>query len=125
MRAFDWRRLWLALAGLIGASGVALAAASAHLARGAEPDLDLAAHFMLFHAPALLAIAALTRWGARWMNVAAGLLAFGTICFAGGLALIVWVGRGFAPLVPIGGTALILGWLALAASAVTLRGPVP
>ncbi len=125
MLAFDWRRLWLAIAGLIGAAGVGLAAASAHLAQGAEPDLDLAARFLLFHAPALLAIAALTRWGARWLNFAAALLAAGAICFSGGLVLIVWVGHGFAPLVPVGGTVLILGWLAVVAAAISQRGPVP
>ena len=113
------RRLWQGLAGLLGAAGVALAAASAHLAASAQaPNLQLASGFLVFHALALLGVAALSHAGARWLAVAGALLAFGSICFSGGLVLVTIAGQGLAPLVPVGGTALILGWIALAVSAV-------
>jgi uncharacterized membrane protein YgdD (TMEM256/DUF423 family) len=44
--------IFIALAGLMGAAGIALAAASAHAAPGA--GLDSAASMQLFHAAALV-----------------------------------------------------------------------
>jgi uncharacterized membrane protein YgdD (TMEM256/DUF423 family) len=119
----DGRRLWLGTAALVGAAAVALAAASAHLAdAGGRPDVDLASRFLLFHALALMGVAALARPGARWLHVAATLFVAGSLCFAGGLCLAALVDRAFVPLVPVGGTLLILGWLALLAAAIARRG---
>ena len=119
----DRWRIWLAAAGIGGAASVALAAASAHLAAsGAQPDVDLAARFLMFHALALLGIAALSRQNAgRWLPIAALLFIAGSVCFSGGLCLIALVDHVFAPLIPVGGTILIMGWLALAVAAFTLR----
>ena len=73
------RRLWQGLAGLLGAAGVALAAASAHLAASAQaPNLQLASGFLVFHALALLGVAALSHAGVRWLAVAGALFAFGS-----------------------------------------------
>ena len=96
-------RIWLVLAGVAGASGVALAAAAAH---GAFPAPDLAARaaeFLLVHAPALIAAAWLAdrRGGALPQIAGAGFL-LGLLLFSGTLALIV-------------------GWIALAASALPRR----
>ena len=119
----DGRRLWLGAAALAGAGAVMLAASSAHLAdAGARPDVDLASRFLLFHALALMGIAALIRPGARWLHVAGTLFVAGSLCFAGGLCLAALVDRGFVPLVPVGGTLLILGWLALFVAALARRG---
>jgi uncharacterized membrane protein YgdD (TMEM256/DUF423 family) len=121
--AIDGRRLWLGAAGLAGAAAVILAASAAHRADGgARPDVDLASRFLLFHALALLGIAALVRPGARWLHLAGGLFVLGSICFAGGLCLAALVDHAFVPLVPVGGTLLILGWLALVAAAISRRG---
>ena len=46
-------RILVILAGLMGAAGVMLAAASAHLAH--EGQLEAASSMLLFHAPAVLA----------------------------------------------------------------------
>jgi uncharacterized membrane protein YgdD (TMEM256/DUF423 family) len=121
--AIDGRRLWLGAAGLAGTVGVMLAASAAHLAdSAARPDIDLAARFLLFHALALLGIAALIRTGARWLHAAGGLFVLGSACFAGGLCLTALVDHRLVPLVPVGGTLLILGWLALVAAAISRRG---
>jgi len=48
-------QIFVLLAGLMGAAGVALAAASADAAPGA--GLDSAGYFLLFHAPAIVALA--------------------------------------------------------------------
>jgi len=121
--AIDGRRFWLAVAGLAGASAVTLAASAAHLTdAAARPDIDLAARFLLLHALALLGIAALARPGARWLHLAGGLFVAGSAAFCGGLGLTALVDRDFVPLVPVGGTLLILGWLALVAAGLSRRG---
>jgi len=108
----------------MGAAGVALAAAAAHLAAsGQAPNLQLASGFLIFHALALLGVAALTRATERWLRIAGALFSLGSLCFSGGLALVAAIGQGVAPLVPVGGTALILGWIALSVSAVFDRPP--
>ena len=118
MSPFGWRRVWQGAAGLLGAGGVALAAASAHgMADSAAHNVDLAARFLLIHALALLAVAALTRGHERWLRVAGALFVLGSVCFCGGLVLAALVAHGFAPIIPIGGTTLILGWIVLAVSA--------
>ncbi len=112
-------RLILALAALAGASGVAASAAAAH---GAGTDsLKTAAQFLLFHAPAILALiglggAGLThRLGTR---LAALLLLAGLALFSGDLALRALYARPLFPMAaPIGGTALMAGWLAAALAA--------
>jgi len=114
MTESDRRRLWLGAAGLFGAVGVALAALGAH-GEGvfAVPSIAIASRFFLIHALALLGVAALTRPGARWLTVAGALFAAGGLAFAGGLCVATLVGGWAKPLVPIGGTALIAGWIAL------------
>lgn len=115
------QRFLILAAGLLGAAGVALLAVSAHV--GGE-NLRTAASFMLFHAPALLAIG-LAGYG-RVMPVAgpvAGLVLFaGVVLFASDLTLRDLVGeRLFAMAAPTGGTLTMIGWLGVAAAA--LRRP--
>ncbi|HEY1722467.1 MAG TPA: DUF423 domain-containing protein [Magnetospirillaceae bacterium] len=120
----DRRRLWLAAAGIGGAASVILAAASAHLAAsGAQPNIDLASRFLMFHALALIGIATLTRaYDGRWLTFAGSLFIIGTLCFSGGLCLAALVDHALVPLVPVGGTILILGWIALIVAGFTIRG---
>lgn len=112
-------RLILALAALAGGLGVAASAAAAHGA-GTE-SLKTAAQFLLFHAPAILALTALG--GAGLTNrlatrAAAALLLVGLALFSGDLALRALAGRPlFAMAAPSGGVALMLGWLAAAVAA--------
>lgn len=115
-------RLWVSLAGLSGAAGVALAATAAHGALADAALVERAALFLLLHAPALVAVAWLAdRRGGVWPQLAGlGFLA-GEALFCGTLAA---RGAGFSVpsgLAPAGGIAFILGWLALAGSALPRR----
>jgi uncharacterized membrane protein YgdD (TMEM256/DUF423 family) len=110
----------LALAGLMGAGGIVLAAAGAHLAPGA--GLDSAAYMLLFHAAAVLGGAALIQQGALWRPLGIIVLAawmLGSILFSGDIALRAVTGYRLFPMAaPSGGFILIAAWLALAAAAV-------
>ena len=113
MRASGIDRALVALACLAGLLGVALSAAAAHIP-GAD-SLKTAAQFLLFHAPAILALiglgaAGLTRPGLA--RVAAGLLVLGLILFCGDLAVRTWLLHPLFPMAaPTGGFALMGGWL--------------
>lgn len=110
----------LVLAGLMGASGVILAAAGAHAAPNA--GLDSAAYMLLFHAVAIVGGAALTQQGLLWRPLMVAVLAawfIGGALFAGDIALRAFAGhRLFAMAAPTGGIILIAAWFALAAAAI-------
>ena len=112
------RRLILALAGLIGAMGVAAAAASSH---GDSRNLGAIAAIGLAHGPALLALGLAGR--GRVAAIAAGLLAAGTIIFAGDLGMREWLGHSLFPgAAPLGGLGMIGGWLAIVGVALAWNG---
>ena len=103
-----------AIAALMGAAGVALAAAAVHMSGG-----DLAhrgALFLILHAAAALAIAAHARLGGgRALIIVGFAMEAGASLFAADLAFHAFVGeRLFRFAAPIGGTTMILAWLALA-----------
>lgn len=112
-------RIVIVLAGVMGADGVILAAASAH-----QPDaarLASASSMLLFHAAAVLGTVALAERGV--IHVRIGVLAawgfvVATALFAGDLTLRQFAGHGLFPFAaPTGGTLLIASWLALAVAA--------
>jgi uncharacterized membrane protein YgdD (TMEM256/DUF423 family) len=107
-------RALVALACLAGLLGVALSAAAAHIP-GAD-SLKTAAQFLLFHAPAILALIGLAAAGlARPVlaRAAAALLVLGLILFCGDLAVRTWLQHPLFPMAaPTGGFALMGGWLA-------------
>lgn len=101
----------MALAGLLGACGVATAAMASH-AEGMRNLMAISA-MALAHAPVLLAIALA---GKGRVLVGAGLL-MGLACvlFVGDLAMRQWQGVALFPgAAPIGGGALIVSWLTVA-----------
>ncbi len=112
----------IALAGLLGAAGIMLAAAGAHMAPGA--GLDSAAYMLLFHAAAVLGGAALAQQGMLWRPLALVVLAgfvLGAALFSGDIALRAFTAHRLFPFAaPSGGFILIAAWLALAVAA--LRG---
>jgi uncharacterized membrane protein YgdD (TMEM256/DUF423 family) len=112
--------LFLIFAGLMGAFGIALAAAGAHVDPGS--GLDSAANMLLFHAAAILGGAALTQQGLLWRPLGqAALVAFifGTALFSGDIALRALAGHRLFPMAaPSGGIILIVAWLTLAGAAV-------
>lgn len=111
-------QLLIALAGLSGALGVGLSAAAAHITGG---NLTTAAQFLLFHAPGLLALAALITIGAvqpTLAQVAGYLLILGLALFCGDLSRRAFTGAALFPrAAPTGGILLMLGWVLVAASA--------
>ncbi len=119
-RAF---RLLVALAGLLGAAGVALAAASAH---GTDASrLASASAMLLFHATAILATVALLArgllHGAIGLAAASGFV-FGAAPFAGDLSLRQYAGHSLFPYAaPTGGTLMIASWLAVTLAAVVRK----
>lgn len=114
-------RLFLVLGSLLGASGVALGAFGAHALRSRVDARMLevwetAVRYHLVHALALLAVAwvagrqpgGAAAW-AGWLFVA------GTAVFSGSLYAMVLTGqRWLGAVTPLGGLALIAGWLAMA-----------
>jgi uncharacterized membrane protein YgdD (TMEM256/DUF423 family) len=116
-------RLWLAVAGIGGFVSVAAGALAAHLADDARSVelLRTAALYGMVHAAALLAVVALAsrRLAVRvagW-SFAAGIVLFSFSLFALALNGPPWLGR----VTPIGGGALMLGWVALAVAALRRR----
>jgi uncharacterized membrane protein YgdD (TMEM256/DUF423 family) len=111
--------LLIMLAGLMGAAGVALAAAAAHAAPGA--GLDSAGYMLLFHAAVVVgaAIAAGQGLVSRPLGIlaAAGLIV-GASLFAGDIALRAFAGHRLFPMAaPTGGIVLIASWLMLSLAA--------
>jgi uncharacterized membrane protein YgdD (TMEM256/DUF423 family) len=103
-----------AIAALMGAAGVALAAASEHAGGG---DLGrTAALFLVLHAAAALAIAAHARLAPSRVVLAIGfVMEAGASLFAADLAARAFTGvRLFPFAAPVGGSTMILSWLALA-----------
>jgi uncharacterized membrane protein YgdD (TMEM256/DUF423 family) len=124
--------LFVVIAGLAGFAGVALGALSDHGVSGdlaAQALLDTASRYLLLHAAALLALGGHLRHdrvAAPRMASAAGLLfVLGMLLFGGGLTIHALTGiAAVAVIVPVGGTAFMLGWLVLAAYGMRLIGRV-
>jgi uncharacterized membrane protein YgdD (TMEM256/DUF423 family) len=116
-------RVLAVLAGLMGACGVMLAAAAAHLADASR--LGAASSMLLFHSTAVLGTVALAEGGllhARIGVVAAIGFVVAASLFAGDLSLRQYAGHGLFPMAaPTGGTLLIASWLVLALSAIWPR----
>lgn len=108
------------LAGLMGAGGIALAAAGAHAAPGS--GLDSAGYMLLLHAASVLGGAALIQQGALLRPLALAALAawvLGAALFSGDIALRAFAGHRLFPMAaPSGGIILIAGWIMLAAAAI-------
>jgi uncharacterized membrane protein YgdD (TMEM256/DUF423 family) len=112
-------RILIILAGIMGADGVILAAASAHQADATR--LAAASSMLLFHATAVLAVVALAERGVIHPRIgitAACGFVIAAALFAGDLTLRQYAGHGLFPLAaPTGGTLLIASWLVLAVAA--------
>lgn len=117
-------RLFTLFAGIAGFCGIVLAAMSTHVL-GSENAM-IAANFLLFHAVALIGLAALIAHGVAIHLATARLagyaLVIGATLFCGDLALRAIYGIRLAPFIaPAGGIILMAGWALVAISA--LRRP--
>jgi uncharacterized membrane protein YgdD (TMEM256/DUF423 family) len=119
MAALRVHRILIGLAGIMGADGVILAAASAHEVDASR--LGPASSMLLFHACAVLATVTLVERGivhARIGTVAAWGFVIAAALFATDLTLRRYAGHGLFPFAaPTGGTLLIASWLALTVAA--------
>ena len=112
-------RILVFAGGLCGAAGVALSAAAAHLG-GAF--VGTAASFLIMHAPVFLAVG--LAGANRILRIGSLVLLVGLVLFCGDLLARDFVGSRLFPMsAPIGGSLLIAGWLAIAASALVRQRP--
>lgn len=114
-------RLFFALGSILACLGVAAGAFGAHALRSRlAPDrlqtFDLAVRYQLYHAFALLAAAwAGGRWPGRTVEAAGWVFLGGVVVFSGSLYLLAITDRRrWGAVTPIGGIALIAGWILLA-----------
>ena len=114
-------RLFFGLACVSAGVAVALGAFAAHgLRNRLVPDMlsvfEIGVRYQMYHALALLGVAlAHERWPTIPIALAAWLFIAGTVVFSGSLYVIAVTGqRWVGAITPIGGAALIAGWLALA-----------
>ncbi len=109
------RPLTLLAGGVLGAAGIALAAAASH---GDDTrHLATASMMCLVHAPALIGLQACQHIF-RTATLAAVVITLGTFLFAGDLVSRHFLGdRLFAMAAPIGGFTMIAGWLLVGAGA--------
>lgn len=114
-RLDNLRPLILFVSGIMGLSGVALAAAASH--SGDTHFLGSASTMCLAHAPVLLGLY-LANGRFRTATPAALVLGLGTIVFAADLVSRHFLGDRLFPFAaPFGGTMMMLGWLTAAAGA--------
>jgi len=114
------RRLVI-LGGLFGLLGVGMGAFGAHAladtlkANGRQSVYDTAVQYQLIHALAILFVSsAIRRWPGALTRAAGILFIIGTVFFSGSLYVLAIFNLSIMGAVaPIGGTALILGWLCL------------
>ena len=113
------RSLGISLSAAFGASGVILGAFGAHALRARiAPDLlevyKTGVLYHLLHAVAMLGLASVTD-RLRWPRATFALFAAGVAIFSGSLYLLALTGiRVLGAITPLGGLALIAGWLSIA-----------
>jgi uncharacterized membrane protein YgdD (TMEM256/DUF423 family) len=122
---------WLiGLSGVFGSIGVAAGAVGSHMLKARIPAADLevfntAVMYLLIHSAVLLGCGVALNANASnlWFKLAGALLAMGIFLFSGGLILRSATGNAlFGQLAPIGGSALILGWVAIGIGGIVISG---
>jgi uncharacterized membrane protein YgdD (TMEM256/DUF423 family) len=111
--------MWIRVAAAFGMMGVVLGAFGAHALRSRLAPEQLASwetavHYQLFHAIVLLALGLYGAATGRPLGASPWLFAAGIVLFSGsiyGLVLGSW--RWLGPVTPLGGIALIAGWISL------------
>jgi uncharacterized membrane protein YgdD (TMEM256/DUF423 family) len=114
-------RIFFAAGAILALLSVAAGAFAAHgLKSRLSPDMlatfELAARYQMYHALALIACAwAWTRWPGPAVMLAGTLFCAGIVLFSGSLYLLSLTGvRWLGAVTPLGGTAWLVGWAALA-----------
>ena len=117
-------RVFFAIGSLSAFVAVAAGAFGAHALKSRlTPDMlavfEVGVRYQMYHAFALIACAwAISRWAGTLVTTAAWLFVAGTLVFSGSLYVLSVTGaRWLGAITPIGGLALLAGWLCLAAAA--------
>ncbi len=115
-------RLWLAAGALLGALAVAAAAYAAHAPVDPTRARALASAVQMqgWHALALVAVGLfglMLPGGGTVLHAAGALFLLGVLLFCGAVYVPLFGGPSLGMTAPVGGTMLILGWLALALAA--------
>jgi uncharacterized membrane protein YgdD (TMEM256/DUF423 family) len=117
---------WIVIGGVMGGLGVTAGAFGAHGLKGHpsfSPDdlatFEIAVRYQMYHALALALVGLLgMRENSRLLNAAGWCFLVGIVVFSGLLYVLVLTGvKLLGAIVPIGGVAMIVGWLALAVAA--------
>ena len=114
-------RLFFTIGSLSAFTAVALGAFAAHalksrLDAGLLATFEVGVRYQMYHALSLLAVGwAQTRWPGTAVTGAGWLFVAGTVVFSGSLYALSLSGlRWLGAITPIGGIALLAGWLCLA-----------
>ena len=114
-------RLFFSSGAALALLAVAAGAFGAHALRERlTPDLlavfETGARYHMYHALALIGVAwATTRWPVGLVTLAGWLFVVGIVVFSGSLYLLALTGaRWLGAITPLGGLALLAGWVALA-----------
>lgn len=118
-------RLFFTLGAWMAAMSVAAGAYGAHGAKSfMSADqiiwVEKAARYQMYHALGLFAVAwGLTYWAsqARLLKAGGWLLLAGTVFFSGSLYIMAFSTLDLGYVTPLGGTAYVLGWIAMAEAA--------
>ena len=118
-------RVFFAAGCVVGVLGVGLGAFGAHALKARlTPDalatFEIGVRYQMYHALALLAVAwACTKWPGPLANASGWLFIAGIAVFSGSLYVLVLTGaKWLGAVTPIGGLALLAGWVCLAVAAV-------
>jgi uncharacterized membrane protein YgdD (TMEM256/DUF423 family) len=113
-------RILLAIAGVLGAAGIAAAAAASHTG-GEKQMIDALILVALTQAPAVLALALLAK--TRLLRLGGLAIGLGAVLFSADLAVRHFLGweRLLPFAAPAGGIVIIAGWLAIVATALAGR----
>jgi uncharacterized membrane protein YgdD (TMEM256/DUF423 family) len=113
-------KFFLQSGAILGALGVMIGAFGAHAFKtiGRSDTFETAVKYQFYHALALVLVGILTQnanlIATKWYSWAGYSFLAGTIIFSGALYTICFTGiKTFGAVAPIGGVALIVGWLLL------------
>lgn len=126
-------RTWIIAGAIFGALGVSAGAFGAHALKehfktpeAIERDLgntyEIAVRYQMYHALALVLVGLVgLHQTSAWLNAAGGCFAAGILIFSGLLYIYALGGpKILGAIVPIGGTAMIVGWVLLAVAAASI-----
>ena len=118
------QHIFLSIGALFGLLGVAAGAFGAHALKSKLPVdslaiFEVAVRYQMYHALLLVALAALLGFfPSLWVTLAGWFFIAGVVIFSGSLYFLLFSGvRWWGAITPIGGSFLLLGWLALVLAA--------